>query len=87
MQQAVFFMFFFVMVFMLMSGLLTPIESMPQWAQYVTYVLPPRYFISIMRSVFMKGATFYDMRFNFLALTGLAIIMNLGAALSYRKRS
>ena len=87
MQQAVFFMFFFVMVFMLMSGLLTPIESMPQWAQYVTYILPPRYFISIMRSVFMKGATFYDMRFNFLALAILAVVMNLGAALTYRKRS
>ncbi len=87
MQQAVFFMFFFVMVFMLMSGLLTPIESMPQWAQYVTYVLPPRYFIAIMRSVFLKGATFYDMRFNFLALAILAVVMNLGAALTYRKRS
>ena len=87
MQQAVFFMFFFVMVFMLMSGLLTPIESMPQWAQWVTYILPPRYFITIMRSVFLKAATFYDMRFNFLALAILAVIMNLGAALTYRKRS
>ncbi len=87
MQQAIFFMFFFVMVFMLMSGLLTPIESMPQWAQCVTYALPPRYFITILRSVFLKGATFYDMRFNFLALAVLAVIMNLGAALTYKKRS
>ncbi|MBR5030030.1 MAG: ABC transporter permease [Muribaculaceae bacterium] len=87
MQQAIFFMFFFVMVFMLMSGLLTPIESMPQWAQYFTYLLPPRYFISIMRSVFLKGATFYDMRYNFLALAILAIIMNVGAALTYKKQN
>lgn len=87
MQQAIFFMFFFVMVFMLMSGLLTPIESMPEWAQYITYLLPPRYFIAILRSVFLKGATFYDMRFNFLALAALAIVMNLGAALTYKKRS
>ena len=87
MQQAIFFMFFFVMVFMLMSGLLTPIESMPQWAQYFTYILPPRYFISIMRAVFLKGATLYDMRYNFLALTILAVIMNVGAALTYKKRN
>lgn len=87
MQQAIFFMFFFVMVFMLMSGLLTPIESMPRWAQYFTYLLPPRYFISIMRAVFLKGATFYDMRYNFLALTVLAIAMNVGAALTYKKQN
>ena len=87
MQQAIFFMFFFVMVFMLMSGLLTPIESMPQWAQYFTYLLPPRYFISIMRSVFLKGATFFDMRYNFLALAILAVIMNVGAALTYKKQN
>ena len=87
MQQAIFFMFFFVMVFMLMSGLLTPIESMPQWAQYITYLLPPRYFISIMRSVFLKGATFLDMRYNFLALAIFAIVMNIGAALTYKKQN
>ncbi len=87
MQQAIFFMFFFVMVFMLMSGLLTPIESMPQWAQYFTYLLPPRYFISIMRAVFLKGATLYDMRYNFLALAVLAVIMNVGAAMTYKKQN
>ena len=87
MQQAIFFMFFFVMVFILMSGLLTPIESMPQWAQYFTYILPPRYFITIMRSVFLKGATFYDIRDNFLALAILAVIMNVGAALTYKKQN
>lgn len=87
MQQAIFFMFFFVMVFMLMSGLLTPIESMPEWAQYITYALPPRYFVSIMRSVFLKGATFYDMRYNFLALTIFTIVMNIGATITYKKRS
>lgn len=87
MQQAIFFMFFFVMVFMLMSGLLTPIESMPQWAQYITYILPPRYFITIMRGVFLKGATFTDLQFNYYALAAFAVVMNLGAALTYKKQS
>ena len=87
MQQAIFFMFFFVMVFMLMSGLFTPTESMPKWAEYLTYILPPRYFVSTMRAVFLKGATLYDMRYNFYALAVFAIVMNLGAALTYRKQS
>lgn len=87
MQQAIFFMFFFVMVFMLMSGLFTPTESMPKWAEVITYFLPPRYFVSTMRAVFLKGATFYDMRYNFFALTIFSIVMNVGAALTYKKRS
>lgn len=87
MQQAIFFMFFFVMVFMLMSGLFTPTESMPKWAEIITYFLPPRYFVSTMRAVFLKGATFYDMRYNFLALTIFAFVMNVGAALTYKKQS
>lgn len=41
MQQAMFGMFFFVMIFVLMSGLVTPVESMPLWAQRFTHLLPP----------------------------------------------
>ena len=48
MQQAMFVMFFFILVFMLMSGLLTPISSMPEWAQVITWLNPPRYFIEMM---------------------------------------
>ena len=43
MQQAMFGMFFFVMIFVLMSGLVTPVESMPLWAQRFTRLLPPCY--------------------------------------------
>ena len=56
MQQSMYVMFFFIIIFQLMSGLMTPIDSMPQWAQYITYVIPPRYFIEIMRSVYLKGS-------------------------------
>lgn len=44
MQQAMFVMFFFVMLFVLMSGLVTPVESMPGWAQWITRFLPPLLF-------------------------------------------
>lgn len=86
-QQTMFVMFFFVIIFMLLSGLLTPISSMPDWAQKFTLILPPRYFIEIMRSVYLKGTTFVEMWHNYAALTGFAIVFNLLAAVSYRKQS
>ena len=87
MQQTMFGMFFFVMIFILMSGLLTPVESMPAWAQRITWFLPPRYFIGIMRAVYLKGATVADLRTDYAALARFAVLFNLWAARSYRKRS
>ena len=49
MLQSIFVMFAFIIVFQLMGGLFTPIASMPEWAQIITYGVPPRYFIEIMR--------------------------------------
>lgn len=49
MQQAMFVMWFCMLIFILMSGLFTPISSMPQWAQYITYANPLRYFMEMMR--------------------------------------
>ena len=53
MLQSIFVMFAFIMIFQLMSGLFTPIGSMPPWAQAITYAIPPRYFIEIMRAVYL----------------------------------
>ncbi len=86
MQQATFICFFFVLIFMLMSGLLTPLRSMPQWAQYLTVVNPPRYFIEMMRAVYLKGATLPDLWPQFFALAAFAVIFSTWAILSYRKR-
>ena len=86
-QQAIFVMFFFIMIYMLMSGLLTPVDSMPLWAQKITYFLPPRYFVDIMRSVYLKASTFADLSLNYLALSVFALLFNIAAALSWRKRS
>lgn len=86
MQQAMFVMFFFVMVFVLMSGLITPVESMPGWAQTVTLFTPPRYFVDAMRSVYLKGTSVAELWMDYSALCGFAVVLNLWAALSYRKR-
>ena len=84
--QSIFMTFAFIVVFQLMSGLFTPIASMPRWAQCITYAIPPRYFIEIMRSVYLKGATMADLWMQYAALSGFAVLFSLVAAMTYRKR-
>ena len=85
MQQAMFVMMFFLIVFILMSGLLTPVRSMPAWAQAVTLINPLTYFIEMMRMVYLKGSALADMVPQLLALTSFAVFFNLWAVYSYRK--
>lgn len=59
-QQAMFVTFFIIMVYLLMSGLFTPVRSMPTWAQWMAQVNPVKHFIEIMRAVLLKGATMRD---------------------------
>ena len=87
MIEAIFLMFFVIMIFVLMGGLLTPIESMPEWAQYFTFILPSRYFNSIMRATYLKGASILDLRLEYAALAAFGLIFGLLAAITYRKRS
>ena len=87
MQQTMFVMFFFIMIFIQMSGLLTPIDSMPEWAQKITIILPPRYFVDILRSVYLKGATLAELWRNFAALGIFAVIFNALAAITYKKQA
>ncbi|MDR3269722.1 MAG: ABC transporter permease [Tannerella sp.] len=85
MQQALFVMFFFVMIFQLMSGLLTPIRSMPEWAQWLTVFNPPRYFVHGMRLMYLKGGAFHDLRTDIFALLAFVAFFNAWAVWSYRK--
>ncbi|MDR2476054.1 MAG: ABC transporter permease, partial [Bacteroidales bacterium] len=85
MQQAMFVIFFFMMVMILISGLFTPVESMPDWAQYITVINPLKYFIQVMRMVYLKGSGLADLTGQFAALTGFALFFNLWAVVSYRK--
>jgi ABC-type multidrug transport system, permease component len=85
MQQALFVMFFFLMIFILMSGLFTPVASMPQWAQYITKLNPLKYFIEVMRLVYLKGSSFMELIPYFCSLCIFAIVLNIWAILSYKK--
>src|SRR5262249_34544315 len=66
-EQAMLLSFFMMMIFILLGGLYTSIDSMPDWAQTFTKFNPVTYFIEVMRMVVLKGSSLYDIR-NHLAI-------------------
>ena len=70
----------------LLSGLFTPISSMPEWAQKITLANPVRYFVEVMRMVYLKGSGFADLRGHFVIVCLFAVFFNLLAVISYRKK-
>jgi ABC-2 type transport system permease protein len=86
-QQAMFIAFFFMMIFILLGGLYTNIESMPKWAQVATKFNPAAYFIEVIRMIVLKGSTFADIKMQFVAMLGFAVFFNGFAVLNYSKRN
>lgn len=84
-QQAMFVTWFFMMIFMLVSGIFTPISSMPSWAKAITLVNPLRYYADAMRSVFLKGSSFLDVWHDAAGLFAIGTVMVSWAIASYRK--
>ena len=84
-QQAMFIAWFFMVIFILMSGLFTPIESMPEWAQILTEFNPIKYFVEVMRMVMLKGSGFMDILPQLIKTIIYALIMNGLAVWSYKK--
>lgn len=84
-QQAMFIAWFFTVIFILMSGLFTPIESMPKWAQIITEFNPIKYFVEVMRMVMLKGSGFMDILPQLSKTFLYALIMNGLAVWSYKK--
>lgn len=75
-QQAMFITFFMVMIYLLMSGLFTPVRSMPEWARWMAEANPVRHVIAVMRAVMLKGATLADVsgQLAFLAAFGTGVL-------------
>jgi len=86
-QQAMFVTFFIVNIYLLMSGLFTPIDSMAPWVQSVTLVNPVRHFVTISRAILMKGAGPAEIAQPFLILLGTAVFVLIVAVNQYRKRA
>lgn len=86
-QQAMFIMFFFMMIFILMGGLFTSTDSMPSWAKAVSNANPVTYLIEVMRMVVLKGSTLSDITRHISIVGAFAVGLNILAILNYRKTS
>lgn len=86
-QQSMLMSFFLMMVFILLGGLYTSIDSMPEWAQWITRANPVAYFIEVMRMVVLKGSGLADIGRHLLVVGGFAVVLNGWAIYNYKKRS
>ena len=86
-QQSMFISWFFMVVFIMMSGLFTSVENMPVWAQNINIINPVAYFIKVMRLVLLKGSGFFDIIHEIIALTIYAIAILSLATWRYQKTS
>jgi ABC-2 type transport system permease protein len=85
-QQAQISTFFFIMPAFILSGFAFPLENMPQWLQYITYANPLRYFLVVIRGVFLKGIGLDILWPQMVALAVLGGLMILFSSLRFQKR-
>lgn len=84
-QQAMSVAFFFMMIFILMSGLFTPTDSMPPFAKAIAQSNPVTYFIEVTRAIVLKGSGFHNLKNHFYIIIGFAVLFNGLAVLNYKK--
>jgi ABC-2 type transport system permease protein len=85
-QQAMMTTFFFILPFFMLSGFVFPIANMPAVVQWLTYLNPLRYFLVIIRGIFLKGTGIFVLWPQFLGLAVLGLIVFTGAVSRFRKR-
>jgi ABC-type multidrug transport system permease subunit len=86
-QQAMFVTFFVMNVYLLMSGLFTPIDSMAPWVRIVSELNPVRHFVTIARAILIKGAGPADIARPLLTLTAFGVVTLALAIRQYSKRA
>jgi ABC-2 type transport system permease protein len=84
-QQFMFVAFFFMLIFILMSGIFTPLESMPGWAQKIDLLNPVAYIMKINRMVMLKGSSIKDISTEIYSLIIIAVFFTVFAVKRYRK--
>ncbi|MCR4826844.1 MAG: ABC transporter permease [Bacteroidales bacterium] len=85
--QAMFIVLFLFIVFVLLSGLFTPTEGMPDWAHHINYFNPMSFFMEVIKKVVLKGGDFPSVQTETIVLSVMAVVINTGAILSYRESS
>lgn len=84
-QQAMFIMFFFMTIFILMGGLFTAIDSMPGWAKIISGLNPVSYLVEVMRMVILKGSGWNDILPHLTTMLVFVVVLNGWAIWNYRK--
>jgi ABC-2 type transport system permease protein len=85
-QQAFMGGFLFMLPAALLSGIMTPVRSMPQWLSPITLANPLRHYAEILRAVLLRGASASDLAFQLTALTVIGIVICAIAALRFRRQ-
>lgn len=85
-QQAMMTTFFFILPFFMLSGFVFPIANMPEFVQWLTYLNPLRYFLIIIRGIFLKGVDLHVLWPQYVCMTILGLIVFTGAIVRFRKR-
>ncbi len=85
--QSMFIVLFLFIIFVLLSGVFTPIEGMPNWAHKINYLNPMTFYIEVIKKIILKGSSFSSVQTETLVLSLMAILINTGALLSYRESS
>jgi ABC-2 type transport system permease protein len=83
--QAMFVAFFFMMIFLLMSGLFTSVDSMPAWARTISNGTPITHFMKVVRMIMLKGSEYADVKWELGYIIIFAIVLNSWAIWNYRK--
>lgn len=86
-QQSMFITIFFILIFFLISGLFTPVNAMPLWAQVIAYANPLTYFNKLTRMMYLKGAGVTDIWVEIVAILGFLVVFGVTATLTHNKRS
>lgn len=84
--QSMFVIIFLFIVFILLSGLFTPLDSMPSWARTINLVNPIAHFIVILKSIILKGSTLFDLRYYLTGISIFAVIVNSITVIFYKNR-
>jgi ABC-2 type transport system permease protein len=78
--------FFFILPFFMLSGFVFPVANMPEFVQWLTYLNPLKYFLIIIRGIFLKGTGWDSLWPQFVGLFILGLAVFWGAVLLFRKR-
>lgn len=83
--QSMFIVLFLFIVFVLLSGVFTPTEGMPEWARYINWLNPMSFYIEVIKKIILKGSEFISVQKETIVLSVMAVIVNVGALLSYKE--